>query len=129
MIVKEGILMHNSCSSCHDHLEEMEEDEESRPQLSYVHPKLPDYDELVATFTEYKKDYVKSNSSNRTFWNHLGCKEVETSVNLKQLHMRVVKSIARNVNAISHSSELSKSICDVKPGIRYIGARYYVGIA
>ncbi|KAI7979011.1 hypothetical protein LOK49_Contig560G00001 [Camellia lanceoleosa] len=124
MIVKEGILMHNSCSSCHDHLEEMEEDEESRPQLSYVHPKLPDYDELVATFTEYKKDYEKSNSRN-----HLGCKGVETSVNLKQLHMRVVKSIARNVNAISHSSELSKSIFEIKLGIRYIGARYYVGIA
>ncbi|CAL5402512.1 unnamed protein product [Camellia sinensis] len=67
MIVKGEISMHNSCSSCHDHQEEIEENEESKPQLSYFHPKLPDYDELVATFTEYKKEYVKNNSSNRTF--------------------------------------------------------------
>ncbi|KAL6990488.1 hypothetical protein U1Q18_043993, partial [Sarracenia purpurea var. burkii] len=45
---------------------EIEENEESKPRLSYVHPKLPDYDELVATFTEYKKEYMKSNSNNRT---------------------------------------------------------------
>ncbi|THG02999.1 hypothetical protein TEA_023584 [Camellia sinensis var. sinensis] len=67
MIVKGEISMHNSCSSCHDHQEEIEENEESKPRLSYFHPKLPDYDELVATFTEYKKEYVKNNSSNRTF--------------------------------------------------------------
>ncbi|GFZ04845.1 hypothetical protein Acr_17g0004170 [Actinidia rufa] len=39
--------------------------EDVKPRLSYVHPKLPDYDELVTTFTEYKKEYMKSNSSNR----------------------------------------------------------------
>ena len=42
-----------------------EESEDVKPRLSYVHPKLPDYDELVTTFTEYKKEYMKSNSSNR----------------------------------------------------------------
>ncbi|KAI8005555.1 hypothetical protein LOK49_LG07G03177 [Camellia lanceoleosa] len=51
MIVKGDISMHNSCNSRHDHQGEIEEDEESKPRLSYVHPKLPDYDELVATFT------------------------------------------------------------------------------
>ncbi|XP_057461114.1 uncharacterized protein LOC130751531 [Actinidia eriantha] len=39
--------------------------EDVKPRLSYVHPKLPDYDELVTTFAEYKEEYMKSNSSNR----------------------------------------------------------------
>ncbi|KAF5930162.1 hypothetical protein HYC85_031035 [Camellia sinensis] len=51
IIVKGEISMHNSCNSRHDHQGEIEEDEESKPRFSYVHPKLPDYDELVATFT------------------------------------------------------------------------------
>ncbi|KAH7860670.1 hypothetical protein Vadar_016554 [Vaccinium darrowii] len=43
----------------------LERSEESKPRLSYVHPKLPDYDELVATFTEYKEEYMKSSSNDR----------------------------------------------------------------
>lgn len=35
-------------------------------QSTNVHPKLPDYDELVATFTEYKEEHKKSNPNDRT---------------------------------------------------------------
>lgn len=39
------------------------------PRLSHVHPKLPDNDELVAEFTDLKKDYMhacmQKNSDNR----------------------------------------------------------------
>ncbi|GFS34611.1 hypothetical protein Acr_00g0034830 [Actinidia rufa] len=70
MLSREGLSMRDSnserrlvTSSFSD--KKKEENEDDKPRLSYVHPKLPDYDELVATFTAYKKEYRKSNSNNR----------------------------------------------------------------
>ncbi|KAH7860772.1 hypothetical protein Vadar_017810 [Vaccinium darrowii] len=38
-------------------------DPNSKPRLGYVHPKLPDYDEVLATFTEYKREYLRDQNS------------------------------------------------------------------
>ncbi|KAK3020614.1 hypothetical protein RJ639_047835 [Escallonia herrerae] len=41
-------------------------EEYSEPRLSHVHPKLPDYDELVAKFKTLKKECVQRSSDNRS---------------------------------------------------------------
>ncbi|KAF7140499.1 hypothetical protein RHSIM_Rhsim06G0195900 [Rhododendron simsii] len=61
MLIKEGLPR---CKTYNGR--RLERNEDLKPRLSYVHPKLPDYDELVATFTEYKEEYMKSNSNDRT---------------------------------------------------------------
>lgn len=63
MLSKEGLPRCKTYSG-----RRLERNEESKPRLSYVHPKLPDYDELVATFTEYKEEYMKRNSNDRTLY-------------------------------------------------------------
>ncbi|KAA8523867.1 hypothetical protein F0562_010290 [Nyssa sinensis] len=67
--IKEGLSSYNELeivtSSCKEEIEEKEEDE-SKPRLSHVHPKLPDYDDLVAKFRDLKEEHMQNNSNTRT---------------------------------------------------------------
>ncbi|CAK9179496.1 unnamed protein product, partial [Ilex paraguariensis] len=67
ILVEEGFVLHNSYDDqeivAHYEYEEIEED--SIPRLSHVHPKLPDYDELVTKFTYIKKDHMQKYSNKR----------------------------------------------------------------
>nr|XP_033510215.1 uncharacterized protein LOC104089364 [Nicotiana tomentosiformis] len=47
------------CKSC--------EAEEQSPRVSHVHPKLPDYDNLVARFRDLKGEYMYKNTNHRSF--------------------------------------------------------------
>lgn len=38
-------------------------DQNSKPQLSYVHPKLPECEKVLATFTKHKREYLSDQNS------------------------------------------------------------------
>lgn len=64
---KQGSDVINSCNEFEivGQFCDWEVEEDSEPCLSHVHPKLPDYDELVEKFTDLKKDYMQKNSNNQ----------------------------------------------------------------
>ncbi|KAM7492608.1 hypothetical protein LguiA_035529 [Lonicera macranthoides] len=66
-------------------------EEDSEPRLNHVHPKLPDYDELVEKFTDLKKDYMQKNSNNRMLKKWLRCHVIEEDVVNKNEDMNLMR--------------------------------------